>query len=485
MRRSLASILEGFPAVRPADPVAFAGLAGRLGAARRMLVVLDDDPTGTQSVVDLPVLARWRVEDLEWAIDSGAPAAYVLTNSRALEARAAEQVNREVVAAAVTAGRSRGVGIAFVSRSDSTLRGHFPLEPDVISDALVEAGEPRPSGVVLVPAFPEAGRVTVGGVHYAGARDGYAPVGESEFARDPTFGYRSSRLADWVEERSGGGISAASVVEIGLETNRSGPEAVAEALRAAGDGSTIVVDAVEEDDLRQFALGLDLVEAEGRSYVYRVGPPFVRARIGQERREPLDAAEFADPVSGGGSRGLPASRGGLVVVGSHVGLTSRQLEHLVAQRPEARVVELDVPAVLDPATARDALDEATLAVVRGLEEGDAILHSSRTLIRADDPEESLAISRAVSDALVQIVRRAVALTRPRFVVAKGGITSSDVATRGLSIARAVVRGSLFPGIVSLWEPADGPAQGIPYVVFAGNVGAEATLAEAVEKLSER
>ncbi|MCB1255217.1 MAG: hypothetical protein KDB39_18685, partial [Austwickia sp.] len=72
---------------------------------------------------------------------------------------------------------------------------------------------------------------------------------------------------------------------------------------------------------------------------------------------------------------------------------------------------------------------------------------------------------------------------PRFVVAKGGITSSDVAARGLSIERAMVRGPMLPGIVSLWEPIDGPARGIPYIVFAGNVGGPSSLAEVVHKLS--
>ena len=122
-------------------------------------------------------------------------------------------------------------------------------------------------------------------------------------------------------------------------------------------------------------------------------------------------------------------------------------------------------------------------VVAALEAGDVIIHSSRTLIRTDDPDESLAISRKVSDALVAVVSRTLAARPPRFVIAKGGITSSDVASRGLSIRRAMVRGSLFPGIVSVWEPAEGPATGIPYVVFAGNVGSDTTLTEAVEKLS--
>lgn len=72
--------------------------------------------------------------------------------------------------------------------------------------------------------------------------------------------------------------------------------------------------------------------------------------------------------------------------------------------------------------------------------------------------------------------------RLAFVLAKGGITSSDVATEALAIDRAWIRGSLLPGIVSLWEPVSGPAKGLPYVVFAGNVGDEHSLADVTDRL---
>lgn len=469
---TLESLLAAYPAARPADP---AVIADRVRRAHRVHIVLDDDPTGTQSVADLPVLTQWEIADFDWALDTGAPAIYVLTNSRSFDAETAARINREVVTAAVAAARARGIRPVFTSRGDSTLRGHFPLEPDVIAATLADLGEPAVDGVVLVPAFPDAGRVTIGGVHGMATDGGFTPIGETEFAGDSTFGYRSSRLADWVEEKSDGRIAAAQVVELTLDTIRAGAECIAEALSSAAPGTVFAADVVVEDDMRQLALGLELAEASGRSFVYRVGPPFVRARIGQAPRSPLEIDD-RDAASA-------TSRGGLIVVGSHVGLTSRQLADLTTRRSDAVVVELDVPSILDDSTAAMTLDAAVDRVVRSLEEGDVIVHSSRTLIRTDDPDESLAISRKVSDALVAVVSRTLAAKPPRFVIAKGGITSSDVASRGLSIRRAIVRGSLFPGIVSVWEPAEGPAAGIPYIVFAGNVGSDSTLTEAVEKLS--
>jgi uncharacterized protein YgbK (DUF1537 family) len=203
-------------------------------------------------------------------------------------------------------------------------------------------------------------------------------------------------------------------------------------------------------------------------------PPFVRGRIGQEVRPPLTAEE----AYGGAP---PADGGGLVVIGSHVGLTTRQLAALRDGRPDVRIVELHVAQLLGDAPAE--LDAVVADVVSGLGEGDVVLHTSRTLVRADTAAESLRIARTVSAGLVEVVRRVLAERPPRFVIAKGGITSSDVATDGLQIRRAIVRGPMLPGIVSLWEPVEGPARGIPYVVFAGNVGDDGSLLDVVRVLS--
>ena len=70
------------------------------------------------------------------------------------------------------------------------------------------------------------------------------------------------------------------------------------------------------------------------------------------------------------------------------------------------------------------------------------------------------------------------------MIAKGGITSSDVATRGLGVKRALVRGQLLPG-VPVWRlGAEARFPGIDYVVFPGNVGSDTALADAVQQLSQ-
>ncbi|MFI6486464.1 four-carbon acid sugar kinase family protein [Streptomyces sp. NPDC050564] len=463
-------VLAGLPPVRA---VQASEVTAKIKGAPR-LVVLDDDPTGTQTTAGLPVLTTWTVDDLRWALRQQSPAFFVLTNTRSLAPDAAATRNREIVRALHEASRAEGTPYVIASRGDSTLRGHFPLETDVLAEELTCLGA-APDGVVLVPAYIEAGRLTLDSAHWMRTPDGLLPVGESEFAKDATFGYTSSALPDWVEEKTGGRTPADKVVRITLTDLRTGgPAHVAERLAALRDGATAVVDAVCDDDLRVLALALAEVEEKGTRLLYRVGPSFVRARAGQSAHPPLTEAELK-PLRADAPYGL-------IVVGSHVSLTTRQLNLLREQHGDIREFELDVVQLLDDTRREAHIQETATAAAAALERSDTVIRTTRTVVTATDPDESLAISRSVSAALVEAVRLVTAARRPAFVIAKGGITSSDTATHGLEIRRAWACGTLLPGIVSLWQPVDGPAAGIPYIVFAGNVGGDTALADALALL---
>jgi uncharacterized protein YgbK (DUF1537 family) len=83
--------------------------------------------------------------------------------------------------------------------------------------------------------------------------------------------------------------------------------------------------------------------------------------------------------------------------------------------------------------------------------------------------------------LIALVQRITAT--PRFLVAKGGITSSDIATGGLGVRRAHVLGQLIPG-VPVWRlGAESRFPGMAYVVFPGNVGDDRALAEGMTRLA--
>ena len=454
----------------------------------RRLVVLDDDPTGTQTIADIPVLTSWSVADLQWALQQPTTGFFVLTNTRSLSESDAAERNRQVVDALYEAAEAEQVSYVLASRSDSTLRGYYPLETDVLSHELAAHGTVV-DGVVICPAYVEPGRITIDSLHWTRTPDGMIPVAQSEFAKDASFGYRSSDLRDWVAEKTGGRIPRDEVATITLTDIRvGGQDRVSEILAGLRNGQPVVVDTVEDADQQVVVLALLRAEAAGKNFIYRIGPSFVRARTGQRATPPVDAQRLRQIFvsrSADSDETRPATKHGLIAVGSHVGLTTRQLDRL---RDQGKIIELelDVPTLLDD-NARDRhIDDVAAQAANVLRNNDSdsdiVIRTSRTLVTGDDATSSLVIARTVSAALVGTVREIVSQVRPAFVLAKGGITSSDTATEGLGIRRAWCRGTMLPGIISLWEPVTGPAQGIPYIVFAGNVGDDDALAAVVNTL---
>ncbi len=470
-------MFAGLPPARPDDAALRASVRAQRAAGGLLLGVLDDDPTGSQAVHGIEVVTVLEEAAYQAALDGPAGGCFVLTNTRSLDEAAAARLTRQAAGDLIRAAQRRGTRIQLISRSDSTLRGHLLAEVAAAQAARQEVLGHDFDGVLLIPAFPEAGRVTAGGIHWARMGPDLVPVGETEFARDPAFGYRSSALREFIAERSGGAVRAGQVAGIGLADIRlGGADRVAEVLAAVPGGGWVVVDATEYSDLDTVARGVLLAEQAGQAFLFRTGPSFVRALLGQDPQPPLRGPAIWPPGHGrdGGH--------GLIVVGSHVGQTSRQLA-VLRGRPGTTALELHVPAVLrgDGAAAAATARQAAAA----LRTSDVLLYTSRAVATGPDAAASLAIARTVSAALAGVVRSVLAARPPAWVLAKGGITSHDIALHGLGIRRALVAGQLFPGLISVFHPADAApaAAGLPYVVFAGNVGGDGTLAHVVDILN--
>lgn len=433
------------------------------------IVVLDDDPTGTQTVHDVPVLTCWAREDLVAALRE-AQLFYILTNSRALTAQESKQLHTELLTNLLAAAKSAGRRIDIVSRSDSTLRGHYPLECDVILDALSSHGDTL-DGTMIVPCFPEGGRVTVDDVHYATIEGKRIPLGETEFARDRSFGFHSSNLRDWVEEKTGGRIKAGDVASLSLSLIRDGgAKAIADKLNALPTGAEIAVNSENYDDLR---LTVEGIRQSGKRYLYRSAASLVKVLAGITDQPLLRGEELQDPKGSGG----------LVMVGSHTAKTTSQLEELL-KLPGVKGIEFRVAEILN-GDVDGEIDRVLAELENCLDAGKtAAVFTSRELQTATTgkSESNLSLSVNVSRALVSIVQH-LKIT-PRFLIAKGGITSSDIATAGLGIRRATVLGQALPG-VPVWRcGTETRFPGLPYVIFPGNVGDADALQTIVAQISK-
>ena len=437
----------------------------------RKIIVLDDDPTGVQTVNGIHVYTDWTEESIAAGFAEENRMFFILTNSRAFQTAQTEAEHRTIAARVAAEARRTGKEFMLISRSDSTLRGHYPLETVTLARTLEESGE-RIDGEVLMPFFKEGGRFTIGDVHYVQEGAELTPAGDTEFARDKTFGYTSSDMKEYIEEKTQGAFRAADVVSISLDDLRAmRVDVIIKQLMAVTDFRKVIVNAVDYVDVKVFAIAMIRAMKEGKHFLFRTAAAWTKVIGGVTDKPLLRRDELVVPGN---------ANGGLIIIGSHVKKTTEQFEKL-RELDAVKFIEFNHLLVLD--TPR--LEEELQRIIRETE--DAIRHgmtvavyTGRKRFDAGSEAESLRVSVQISDALTSIVRRL--SVQPAFLIAKGGITSSDVGTKGLSVRRALVLGQVAPGIPVWQTGAESKFPGMSYIIFPGNVGAVETLRDMVKML---
>ncbi|MCG6929267.1 MAG: hypothetical protein LJE64_01820 [Desulfofustis sp.] len=446
------------------------GIQRELKHSSYKVVVLDDDPTGTQTVRDIPVLTRWNVKELEEELTGDIPAFYILTNSRSLTEPRACELAAEIGTNLKAASDSSGVRIVVISRSDSTLRGHFPSE--VAANARVLGKDHLP--YLVLPFFLEGGRYTINDIHYVKEGESLVPAAQTPFARDAAFGFKHSNLRFYIEEKTGGRIKADAVTAVSIDDIRTGgPERVAGIFRSVARGSACFVNAASYRDMEVIVTALIEVEKQGYEFLYRSAASFVRTRIG------IDASSGLLP---GRDLVSDSDKGGLFVIGSYVPKTTKQVAKLF-ELTDIEQIEVQVSALLEDDRKEQEIGRVIELAETTIKGGrDAAIFTSRMLVAGSDAESSLKIGQIVSDSLVKIV--AGISVQPRYLVAKGGITSSDIATKALGIRKAMVIGQALPGVPA-WRCGDETRYpGTTYIVFPGNVGEDDALAQIQKKVRQ-
>ena len=427
------------------------------------IIVLDDDPTGSQTVHSCLLLTRWDVATLKTALADAAPLFFVLTNTRGMDADRAAAVTREVCVNLKAALADYAGPVLFVSRSDSTLRGHYPVETDVMNAVLGPF-----DATLLTPAFFEGGRITRDSTHYLIVDGKPVPTHETEFARDSVFGYRTAFLPDYVAEKSGGRIAAQDVARLTLNELRAGQ---ADGWLGHLHGNMIgVVDGETPDDYRLFADAVLNVAAAGRRLLFRSAASLLTA-LAKLPPQPVAPESFATLVRDG--------QPGAVVVGSHVAKTTAQLTALLKERG---VVGLPLDVARLPAARAALVEELTASIAHAHAHGlTPVVFTSRTELQFASVAERLAFGEAVSGTLMDVVQRLPATLG--FLISKGGITSNDVLSTGLALAASRVLGQILPGVTVVQTPPSHRLPQIPVVIFPGNVGGDGALAEAYRRLA--
>lgn len=452
-------------------------LKKEIEANNKKIVVLDDDPTGVQTVHDISVYTNWDKDSIRQGFEEENNLFYVLTNSRGFTEEQTTKAHHEIAEVVDEVARETGKEYIFISRSDSTLRGHYPLETQLLKADYEKNTGKTIDGEIMCPFFKEGGRFTIDNVHYVKYGEELVPANETEFAKDKTFGYTAYTMPEYIEEKTKGEYKAADVTCISLEDihNMDIDKIEAQLMEVTGFNK-VIVNAVDYADVKVFCTALYRAMAKGKVFMFRTAAAIVKV-MGAVTDQPLLTREQMVVKE--------TTNGGIVVVGSHTEKTTKQVECL-KELKDIEFIELDATLVKDDDAFEAEVSRCLAREEECIRAGKTVCcYTTRALITADtgDKEDELRLSVKISDAVQSLVGR-LSIT-PRFVIAKGGITSSDVGTKALEVKKANVLGQIKPGI-PVWQTGEESKFPLtPYVIFPGNVGEISTLKEAVEVLMNK
>lgn len=451
-------------------------LSQELEKNKSKVIVLDDDPTGVQTVHDIWVFTNWTEDILEKGFRSDERVFYILTNSRAMTEQETLALHKEIAENIETVSVKTGIPYILISRSDSTLRGHYPLETETLRKTIEGRGRMKFHGEILCPFFKEGGRFTVDDIHYVQMGDRLIPAAETEFAKDKTFSYSSSDLKAYIQEKTGGKYKKEEVCSIALEDLKAvNVEKIQKQLLTADNFSKIVVNATDYSDIKVFSVAVYRATEKGKNFIFRSAAALVREMGGIRERPLLTREELIKEE---------ARTGGVVIIGSHTEKTTRQMERL-SHLKNVEMIPFDSDLVLKEQEFLSEINHTAEKMAQVISEGKtAVVYTRRKLLSlpGETKEEALRKSVRISEGVQSLVAKL--KTEPAFILAKGGITSSDIGTKALEVESARVIGQICPGIPVWRIGVESKFPGIPYVIFPGNVGEENTLEKAVRVLTK-
>ncbi|WIV21286.1 four-carbon acid sugar kinase family protein [Paenibacillus polygoni] len=452
-------------------------IQNELSNFNKKIIVLDDDPTGVQTVHGISVYTDWSLDSIEKGFQEENSMFFILTNSRGFTAAETTKAHQEIAANIVEAAKKSNREFTIISRGDSTLRGHYPLETQVLKETVEANSDMKFDGEIILPFFKEGGRFTIDNIHYVQYDTELVPAGETEFAKDRTFGYTKSHLGEWAEEKSNGEYKAEHMTYISLDSLRAVDiETIEQQLLKVEDFNKVIVNAVDYSDVKVFTIALIRAMNKGKNFLFRSAAALTKVIGGVSDKALLSRDEIMSEST---------NHGGLVIIGSHVKKTTEQFEELKKSN-DIEFIEFDVHLVLEPEKFEKELDRVVEETNKLILNGTNVAvytRRERLDLGEGKQEEELKLSVKISDAVTSIVKRLE--VRPSYIIAKGGITSSDIGTNGLEVKRATVAGQIRPGIPVWTTDNESKFPGISYVIFPGNVGTKTDLREVVEMLSNK
>lgn len=420
-------------------------------------VILDDDPTGIQTVHGCLLLTCWEPEYLINAFQDKIPFFYILTNSRAYSSNRAKKIISEIMENIISVNKNFCFPLVFISRSDSTLRSHFPLEINIIIHFWENFINKTVDAIFMVPAFFEANRITYHNIHYIRTKTVDLPTDQTEFAKDSLFGYSSSLLPSYIEEKTKGKIKANQVHSIPLSwlENNSNKE-LSNFLTQLKNKKIVIVNATNYEHLANFSRVVLATMEKGKIFLFQSAASLVKSLTKNPDQPLLD------------KKIITRKGPGLFIIGSYVQHTTLQLEELIKEK-SIIPLEISIENFLSKNNYQNYLIIVKEKIIKIMNNNQTpVVFTSRAEIFPQSKEKRISLGQKISIFLSELVKKLPIL--PSYLVAKGGITAHQILAYGLEVKQSRVLGQILPGVPVISLPENHQYPSLPYIIFPGNVG---------------
>ena len=439
------------------------------------IIIFDDDPTGSQTVYGCPLLLDWDDNTLEEAYKQSSPLIFILANTRSLSNVLADKKIREICSSIKKFILRKGYyedDYFYISRGDSTLRGHGVLEPEILAEELGPF-----HATFHIPAFFEGGRITEDGIHYLNG----IPVHKTDFGRDKIFGFSTSHLAEWIEEKSSGKIQAKDILHLKIKqlemalNNEDGFKSLLSFLSNLENNTSVIVDAKLPHHLEILANAIKIISNEKR-FLFRTAASFINSLSSL----PSNPKSVSDLVSLKSKNIDFNYMPGLIMVGSHVQLATDQLEILLKDNAceglEIPVSKLaDIFALKDCQQAILELEGILLSKIDDIlgNKKIPVLYTTREEMKFSSHSLRMKFGLQLAEFMATLVGKIT--NKFGYIISKGGITTQLLLQKGLNFNQVILKGQILPGLSIVQSNSD--QNNLPVVTFPGNLGNEKTLLE--------
>jgi len=439
------------------------------------IIIFDDDPTGSQTVYGCPLLLNWDQYCLEKAFKHPSQLIFILANTRSLSSTLADKKIREICSSLKKFFLRKGYSkddYFYISRGDSTLRGHGVLEPATLDEELGPF-----HATFHIPAFFEGGRTTEYGIHYLNGK----PVHMTDFGRDKIFGFSTSNLAQWIEDKSGGKIQVENILHLEINQldmaleNQDGFEFLLSFLSELENNVSVVVDAKLPQHLEILARAIKIISKEKR-FLFRTAASFINSLSGL----PPNPKSTSELVSLKSKNVDFEYKPGLIMVGSHVQLATDQLEILLKENA-CQGLEISVSKLAEILVLEECqqfileLECILLSKIETILDNKKVpvLYTTREERQFPSDSERMYFGLALAEFMAILVGKIT--NKLGYIISKGGITTQLLLKKGLNLNQVTLKGQILPGLSIVQSNSDHTQ--LPVITFPGNLGNDLTLLE--------